>query len=76
MKLQSVQSYSPIILNRIVDKLNNAHYDYLSEINPVWNYRTVTLNRMQFNAYIFIFFILFENHLIELKFRICYSNLM
>jgi len=31
-KLHSVQRYSPIILNRIADKLNNARYDYLSAI--------------------------------------------
>jgi len=31
-KLYSVQIYSPIILNRIADKSNDARYDYLSAI--------------------------------------------
>jgi len=51
--LNYIESYSPIILNRIVDKLKTRVTDE--------NYSTITLNRMQFNAfvYIYVFFKIF-----------------
>jgi len=52
IKLHPVVCYSPMDGNRIADKLNDAR---LFVCTPVAIHRTITHNRMQFNAYIYFF---------------------
>jgi len=70
IKLQSFVHYSPRDVHRIVDKLNNARYDYVC--NPVDIPRITMHKRMQFNACIFLFF---KTHII-LKHRLFHSNFL
>jgi len=67
IKLHSVVCYSPINVHRTADKLNNVLYPL--DIN-----RTITHNKMQFNACFYIYVFLHLFYRLNIVFFFYYSN--